>query len=184
LEWSVLMGLTHIVLSLFLFLAFWRVGLVSLEFSVLFGFVIGSILADLDHPRGLIYGLLRVPSWLRRGVSQMAGQRGVLHSLLASLIVLVLCFIILNVLFPLTSAISLGIFAGFLSHLFLDSLTERGVAWLLPFSHRRVHSRIRTGSSVERILFLLLAVSSAVLGLPLALSLVDYVLKELGKLQI
>jgi inner membrane protein len=180
--WLSLMGLTHVVFSLFLFLVSWRFGLVSPEISVLLGFVVGSVLPDLDHPRGLLYGLLRVPSWLRRGVSQMVGQRGILHSLFVSLILLALCLMILNAVFQFAFVISLGIFAGYLSHLFLDSLTVQGVAWLLPFSHRKLHYVIRTDSIYERILLLLLIVASIVLGYPLAIGLVDYLSKEIGKL--
>lgn len=60
-----------------------------------------------------------------------------------------------------------GLFVGFLSHLVLDSLTVRGVGWLLPFSRRRVHFVIATATMIERIFFFVLAVFSVVWGFPL-----------------
>ena len=178
------MGLTHVLFSLFLFLTFCRFGLVSFEAIVLVTLVVGSVLPDLDHPRGLIYSLLGVPIWLRRGVSRVVGQRGVLHSFLASMLVLILGVVIFNVIFQFTLICSLGMFFGFLSHLSLDSLTARGVAWLLPFSRKKVRFTIQTGSMTERIFFIILAALSVILGFPLLLDLFDSVLKELKTLLI
>jgi len=161
------MGLTHVLFGLFLFLLSWRLGLVRLDMAVLSALVAGSILPDLDHPRGLIYSLFGVPVWLRRGVCRVVGQRGVLHSLLVAVIVLVLGYLIFSVVLELSFVVSLGLFVGYLSHLFLDSLTVMGVAWLLPFSRKKLHFVIGTGSMIERIFFYIIAVFSVVLGYPL-----------------
>ena len=166
-EARVLMGLTHVLFGLFLFLLSWRFGLISFDMIVLGALVIGSVLPDLDHPRGLIYSLFGVPIWLRRGVSRMVGQRGVLHSLLVAVVVLVLGYLIFGAILGFGFVVSLGLFVGYLGHLFLDSLTVRGVAWLLPFSRKRVSFVIGTGSMIERIFFSILAVFSVVLGFPL-----------------
>lgn len=169
------MGLTHVLFGLFLFLLSWRLGLVSLDVMVLGALVVGNILPDLDHPRGLIYSLFGVPVWLRRGVRRVVGQRGVLHSLLVAVIVLILGYVIFSVVLELSFIVSLGLFVGYLSHLFLDSLTVRGVAWLLPFSHKRVHFVIGTGSMIERIFFYIIAVFSVALGYPLIFEVLDMV---------
>ena len=54
--------------AVFLFLVLWRGGLVGLDLLVFGAMVVGSVLPDLDHPRGLIYHFLRFPGWVRRGV--------------------------------------------------------------------------------------------------------------------
>jgi len=167
------MGLTHVLFGLFLFLLSWRLGLVSFDLVVLGALVVGSVLPDLDHPRGLIYSLLGVPVWLRRGVRRAVGQRGVLHSLLVATVVLILGYLILSAVLRFSFVVSFGLFVGFLSHLFLDSLTVRGVAWLLPFSRKRICFVIGTGSMIERIFFYALAIFSGVLGLPLVPELFD-----------
>jgi len=169
------MGLTHVLFGLFLFLLSWRLRLVSFDVAVLGALVVGNILPDLDHPKGLIYSLFGVPVWLRRGVRRVVGQRGILHSLLVAVIVLVLSYLIFSVVLELGFVISLGLFVGYLSHLFLDSLTVRGVAWLLPFSRKRVQFVIGTGSMIERVFFYILAVFSVALGYPLIFEVLDMV---------
>lgn len=161
-----MLGTTHLLFAVFLFLVLWRGKLVSLDLLVLVGMVVGSVLPDIDHPRGLIYHFLGFPRWVRRGVSRVVGQRGVVHSLLASVVVLALgllvCFSA-----GIGFGVGFGLFLGFLSHLFLDSLTVRGVGWLLPFSKWRVRFVVGTGTMIERVFFFVLCVFCVVLGFPL-----------------
>ena len=152
--------------AVFLFLVLWRGGFAVLNLSVFGAMVVGSVLPDLDHPRGLIYHFLGFPSWVRRGVCRVVGQRGVVHSLLAAVVVLALGLVIC-ILIGLDLLVSFGLFVGFLSHLVLDSLTVRGVGWLLPFSRKRVRFVIGTGTMIERMFFFVLVVFSVVLGFPL-----------------
>jgi len=166
-----MMGLTHVLFGLFLFLMFWRSGLVGLDGSfsgvVLGVLVVGSVLPDLDHPVGLMYSLFGVPKWLRRGVGKMVGQRGFLHTIWTALIVLVVGYLILGVVLGLGATVGFGLFAGYLGHLVLDSLTVRGVAWLSPLSHKRIWFVVGTGGMVERVFFYLLALASVIIGYPL-----------------
>lgn len=166
-----MMGLTHVLFGLFLFLMFWRYGLVGIDGSlsgVVFGvLVVGSVLPDLDHPVGLVYSLFGVPRWLRRGVGKMVGQRGFLHTVWMALIVLVLGYLILGVVLGLGFVVAFGLFVGYLGHLVLDSLTVRGVAWLSPLSRKRLWFVVGTGGMVERVFFYLLALASVVIGYPL-----------------
>jgi inner membrane protein len=167
-----LLGTTHILFAVFLFLVLWRGGFVGLDLLVFGAMVVGSVLPDLDHPRGLVYHFLGFPRWVRRGVTRLVGQRGVVHSLLAALIVLVLglvvCFLV-----GLNFLVAFGLFGGFLSHLFLDSLTVRGVGWLLPFSKKRVRFVVGTGTMIERLFFFALVVFVVVLGFPLVSEVVE-----------
>lgn len=126
----------------------------------------GSVLPDIDHPRGLLYHFLAFPRWVRRGIVRVVGQRGVVHSLLAALIVLALGMVV-GLLVGVGFGVGFGLFLGFLSHLFLDSLTVRGVGWMLPFSKRRVRFVVGTGTMIERLFFFTLILLSVVLGFPL-----------------
>ena len=103
----------------------------------------------------------------------MVGQRGVLHSFLAAAVVLVLGYLVFGAVLGFGFAVSLGLFVGYLGHLVLDSMTVRGVAWLLPFSSKRVSFVIGTGSMIEKIFFSILVVFSVVLGFPLISELFD-----------
>ena len=166
-----MMGLTHVLFGLFLFLMFWRSGLVGLDagFSgvVLGVLVVGSVLPDLDHPVGLVYSLFGVPRWLRRGVGKMVGQRGFLHTVWVALIVLILGYLILGLILGLGFVVGFGLFVGYLGHLVLDSLTVRGVAWLSPLSRKRIWFVVGTGGMVERVFFYLLILASVIIGYPL-----------------
>ena len=165
-----LMGLTHVVFDLFLFLLFWRYGLVGFDESsgvVLGVLIVGSVLPDLDHPVGLLYSLFGVPRWLRRGVGRVVGQRGFLHTVWMATLVLVLGYLVFGVVLGFGFVAGFGLFVGFLGHLILDSLTVRGVAWLSPLSRRRVWFVVGTGTVIERIFFYVLVVISIVVGYPL-----------------
>jgi len=173
------MGLTHVLFSLFLFLLSWRLGLVGFDAAVLGTLIVGSILPDLDHPMGLVYSLFGAPRWLARGVGRGVGQRGVLHSLVVAIAVLVFGCLVLVVGLGLDFVAGLGLFVGFLAHLLLDSLTVRGVAWLAPFSRKRVGFVVGTGGVVERVFFYVLAVVSVVVGYPLVGYLFEFDLRRI-----
>jgi len=176
---SAVMGLTHVLFGLFLFLLFWRFGLIGFDESlsgvVLGVLLIGSVLPDLDHPVGLLYSLFGVPRWLRRGVGRMVGQRGFLHTVWVAVVVLVLGYLIFGVVLGFGFWGGVGLFVGYFGHLVLDSLTVRGVAWLSPLSRRRVWFVVGTGGMVERVFFYLLALVSVVVGYPLFTQVFEFI---------
>lgn len=127
--------------------------------------VIGALIPDIDHPRAFL--ARRIPIWFllrpllsnpitwwiasggrldrlrtgRKKIRTLLSHRGITHSLLAAMATACVIFVLAPLAFPLPAPwpfrIGLAVFAGYLSHLFLDMLTVRGVPLLLPFTSQR-----------------------------------------------
>ena len=107
-----------------------------------------SVIPDIDSYKSKIGKKVKPLSFL---INILLGHRGIFHSLfLLILISLVVALV------KIESAIAF--FAGYLSHLILDSLTLEGVMFFYPFSKKKTKGFIRTGSLFENILFILLLV--------------------------
>ena len=127
--------------------------------------VLGALLPDLDageatihHELGPVTGLIRL------GLEVCGVQhRGVLHSGLATIVVLGLATLIGGWYGYADVGLALGL--GYFSHVVLaDALTISGVPLVWPVSARRCHLlprrfRIRTGGPVEPLIFGLVAVA-------------------------
>lgn len=151
------------------------------------GAIFGSLLPDIDHPKSTISIKLWFVSWplmilkqiikmatsglskkKQRNISSMLGHRGITHSLLACISVLVAA-IAIGAFIQVKGngngstegyyiAFAIGILAGMVSHLALDMLSN-GVPLLCPISYKRVGVKwIKTGSIQEWILFTILCV--------------------------
>lgn len=99
----------------------------------------GSYIPDIDEPSSKIGKVFKPISKAIKGV---AGHRGAIHTPLMAWLLLLLLFFIqgeyINVNYKLYfDYILLGIITGFLSHLFVDTLTVDGVQWLWPISSKR-----------------------------------------------
>ena len=101
------------------------------------------------YPLSLVFTLILRKSYRHR-------HRGLLHSFagvaLTSLILsgyLALILTWLGVSLALLPAFGCAFFAGCILHLIEDTCTPAGVAWLYPFSRRRVAGRVRARGLVE-----------------------------------
>jgi len=101
------------------------------------------------YPLSLVFSLLLRKSYRPR-------HRGLLHSLagvgLTSIILsgyLALILAWLDQPFALLPAFGCAFFAGCVLHLMEDTCTPAGVAWLYPFSRKRVAGRVRTPGDFE-----------------------------------
>ena len=155
-EKTKVMGTTHAAFAL---LCYYLIAyFAELPFNapmVLILLVAGSLLPDIDHPRAFLsrqFYLLRHSS---RGVSKFVVHRGIVHSLLAALVATAVAWII-AIFYPWETLVVIGFFLGFISHLAVDSLNPAGITWLQPFSKARIKDGIRTGSVMEKLLFLLI----------------------------
>ena len=100
------------------------------------GSCIGSLIPDIDSPTSAIGKPLKPISKL---INKGFGHRTITHSGLW-LIPLLIGY------FSLKSLFLLGYIIGFLSHLFSDSLTSGGIAWLYPLERKRIRlTRIKSG---------------------------------------
>ena len=105
-----------------------------------------SSLPDMDHAKSRInrnIPLLKVFSFLFR-------HRGIMHSLLAALVLSILAW------YYLSQDIAYAVGIGFLAHLFGDALTKNGVELFYPFSKVKIKGCIRTGGLLEKICFYLI----------------------------
>ena len=106
-----------------------------------------SVLPDIDMVKSKIGKKFGVVSYVIRLVF---GHRGLFHTAWFSIILFVLFLFILDL-----RVIGLGVLVGYLSHLFLDSLTVQGVRPLSPFIEFRIRGFIKVGSVLEQVLFVL-----------------------------
>ena len=77
-------------------------------------------------------------------------HRGISHSIFAAVIVS-------GLLYYFTSPIyGVALFLGYLSHLFMDGLTPRGINFLQPFGRLHLAGFVPTGSYAELVVFLVI----------------------------
>lgn len=154
----------------------------------LFGLAVGSLLPDVDANDARIFHgsgtrWLRKLDWLFAAIGRLTQfvvylplivfgkgeHRGIMHSLSGAAASSVFWGIVV---FAAKNALSLnevvlfaapGLFAGYFLHLACDSFTRSGVAWLAPFSARRVCGQATTGRLSEDLTALgFIAVAAAV----------------------
>ncbi|MDA1196953.1 MAG: metal-dependent hydrolase [Nanoarchaeota archaeon] len=138
-----MLGKTHIAFALLVAI----VAVDSFEVnSLLFVFVVvlSALLPDLDVKNSTISRWFPFFSWFSR-------HRGMLHSF----VVAVMGYFLMSL---FSEAYGIAFFLGYCSHLILDMLTPQGIVLLAPFSQKRFHGFLKTGSFEERMLFLLICV--------------------------
>jgi len=153
----------------------------------LFGLAVGSLLPDVDAGDARIFHgagrWFRKLDWLFIAIGRLTQfviylplmvfgrgeHRGIMHSLSGAVASSVFWGIVV---FAAKNALSLnevvlfaapGLFAGYFLHLVCDSFTRSGVAWLAPFSARRVCGQATTGKLSEELTALgFLALAAAI----------------------
>ena len=111
-------------------------------------YMLGSIFPDIDIANSYINKKLKIPSILTKISFK---HRGLLHSLMIPLILLLLSFLIKKQ--PTLSLILISFSLGIISHIALDSLTPSGIPlfWPLPI---RIKGTFKTSSLKETLLFI------------------------------
>ena len=146
---------THFVFAIFVSLILVSFLDVSGEVLILFLLfaVIGGVFVDIDSRKSKIG-----KRWWLRPLHWMVKHRGIFHTLLLGVILgLVIGFI--------SKWAGIGFFVGYVSHLFLDILTIRGVELFYPISEKKVGvGLVRSGGLIEEILFVLLLLVDVGLG--------------------
>ncbi len=107
------------------------------------GLLLGSILPDIDVDGSTITRILpKIP----------IEHRTITHSILALFAFSLLASLV-------SVQFGIGIFSGFLSHLLFDAMNPTGVPFFYPFIKKKYRfSRIRTGSILENVLFIILLI--------------------------
>ena len=139
---------THVVFGAFVY--FVLSYFVYMPLFVLGFVLLGSVFVDVDV-EGSRFG----NRWYFRPLQWMVRHRGVFHSLFFGVFVSLV-----------VGSFSLwggfGFFVGYVSHLFLDCWTKRGVVLFWPFKYR-VRGFIRSGGVVEDVVFVLFLLVDVVL---------------------
>jgi len=147
------MGTTHAAFALLCYYVIaYFAGLPFDAPMVLTMLVVGSLLPDIDHPRGFLARQFYLFKRTSRGIRKFVTHRGIFHSLLAALIATAVVWLV-SMFYNLEMLAVACFLLGFISHLTLDSLNPTGIKWLQPFSKAKVKDGIRTGSFLEKVFF-------------------------------
>ncbi len=130
--------------------------------AVLLVAMVGGLLPDLDEPTADIWDTIPVGEVLGRVLSPLFGKhRNISHSILGIFIANFGSIYLFSLLKPYIlldlEIIRYAFMLGFLSHLFMDSLTQAGIPLLFPLRYKFgippfKSLRIKTGGLVEQLI--------------------------------
>ena len=150
-----MMGTTHAAFALLCYCVIaYFTGLPFDTPIVLTLLVVGSLLPDIDHPKAFLTQQFRLFKRTPRKL-RFIKHRGIVHSLLAALTATAIIWVI-AMFYDLEMLAVACFLLGYVSHLAADSLNPTGIKWLQPFSKAKVKNGIRTGSFLEKVLFLII----------------------------
>jgi len=154
-----MIGTTHVAFALLCYYVIAHLAGLPFDVPMVFTFlIIGSLLPDIDHPRGFLARQSYLFRRASRGVGKFIRHRGIVHSLLAALIATAIVWVI--AIFCCWETLAVACFSlGFVSHLAADSLNPTGIKWLQPFSKAKVKDGIKAGLAAEKLLFSLTVVA-------------------------
>lgn len=135
---------THLLFALFLSIIFWKINLFQNK-VFLFVLIIAAIFSDIDFPKSRIGKKTGI---LSNVINLFFGHRGFFHSMTFLII-----FSVILLFLKISFSIILLFFIGYLSHLFLDSLTLEGIYPFWPLK-LRIRGFIKTGGLLENLFFL------------------------------
>ena len=132
-----MMFLTHIVVGLCVGLLFIANTKPDLMILALFLILLGTVLPDIDAPNSKAKKRLGI-------LGIFVKHRGIFHSLLIPIIVGLILFDQIGLLY------GFAFFLGYVVHLILDSMTKTGIAFLYPFTKKKIKGKIRTGAFLDK----------------------------------
>ena len=110
-----------------------------------------SLLPDIDSPHSKLGRLVPFISW---PLNATIGHRGPLHSLFGAAAFCLILMVVSLFWHPINTGIVLVFFAGYISHLVLDSFNPSGVPWLWPLKTHFKVPLVQTGSVLERLVIM------------------------------
>jgi len=142
-----MLGVTHVLFGLLVGTTFSHVYGPNANF--LFFAALGAVFPDIDHPKSLLGRFVQPVGWFSQ-------HRGFLHSLLGGVAFTIVLFLLADMAGhgPL---LPLAFLVGFISHLFLDGSTKRGVYALWP-AKLKFSGRRKVGSLPEKVLQVVIVV--------------------------
>ena len=131
---------------------------------------IGSLLPDIDHPGSLLSSSSRLSRHISNSIAAVTPHRGLTHTPIFAGLIIAVLYYFLQQRISYCDLICIGLAVGILSHLVLDTLTERGVMWFWPIvpKHLRL-CRIRSNRTTEKMLRGFMNMGAVVLGVGFAI---------------
>jgi len=139
---------THLVFSLFVGLILIKVLDVKNQILFLIFLLFFAVFPDIDEKRSKVSKKIK---FLSIPINFLFKHRGFFHTIYFPLFLFVLFFVIGE------NVLGIAVLAGYLSHLFLDSLTKSGVRIFRPLKFR-FYGFFRTGKFFDYFLFWLFLV--------------------------
>ena len=124
---------THIIFSVLIFILFF-------DFNILNFFVtlFGTMFVDIDSATSFLGKKFKIVSFL-------FGHRKFFHSIFSALFFSLLIYLV-------NTTLAMFFFIGYMSHLFMDSLTKKGIKLFYPLNYS-IKGFIKVGGILEYILF-------------------------------
>ena len=163
-----MMGKTHLAAGILAgeitALAYYRASIIP-ALIVIGTAAIGSLLPDIDHPGSLLSSSTRLSCHISNSIAAVTPHRGLTHTPIFAGLIIAVLYYFLQQRISYCDPICIGLAVGILSHLVLDTLTERGVMWAWPIipNHLRLCC-IRSNHTVERLLRGIMSTGAVVLG--------------------
>ncbi len=121
----------------------------NVEVMAISGLTLGALLPDIDEPRSFVGK--RIP-FLPHVINKIFGHRGMTHSLIAILLMFGIYLLCSNI-------FTLMLVLGYFLHVLEDTFSVSGIAWLLPFSDRKLAFKLyKTGGISENLIFIIMLV--------------------------
>lgn len=137
---------THLAFSLFIGLALIKILNIENQILFLIFLLFFSVFPDIDEKSSKVSKKIKFLSY---PINFIFRHRGFFHTIYFPLILFILFFIINE------KILGIAILAGYLSHLFLDSLTKSGVRVFRPLSKLKFYGFFKVGKFFDYFLFLL-----------------------------
>jgi len=143
-----MMYYTHLLFGLLVSLI--TIRLINIEEKLLFVSLVMlfSLLPDIDETRSRIGRKSKIISKI---INLLFGHRKFIHTIWIP----ILLFILFNL---VNFEVALAILIGYLSHLFMDAITKKGIMPLYPLLRKRINGPFRTNSLTEKFIAMLFVV--------------------------
>ena len=131
---------------------------------------IGSLLPDIDHPGSLLSSSSRLSRHISNSIAAVTPHRGLTHTPIFAGLIIAVLYYFLQQRISYCDPICIGLAVGILSHLVLDTLTERGVMWAWPIIPKHLQlCCIRSNQTTEKMLRGFMNMGAVVLGVGFAI---------------
>jgi inner membrane protein len=105
-----------------------------------------SVFPDIDETKSKIGKKNKLLSGI---INFIFGHRGLIHTIYIPLILFIIFY-------TLSKEIGIAILFGYGSHLIIDSINKAGIIPLYPISSKKIRGFVKTGSFLEKIIFLVI----------------------------